>query len=131
MGYDKNLQQKEHDQTIHPSLRGIGFLFIFLIPLLSFVLADQVVKYLERNVGNFQMPPILQWDINIPVYGTIFNLPVVLIFTFIIAQGLFGVLNVINAAAYQATRNPIKQLFESEGTEYKKKRKTKKSKYKP
>lgn len=131
MGFDKHIQQKEVEKYTHPAWRGIGCFFIILIPILSFVLADQAVKFIERNVGNFQMPPPLQWDLNIPVYGTIYNLPVVLIFTFIIAQALFGLLNVINAAAYQATRNPIQQFFESEPTEFKRKRKTKKPKYKP
>lgn len=131
MGFDVNLQQKRSEEKTHAVWRGIGCFFLFLIPIMSFVLADMAVRFLEHSVGRFQLPRILQLDVNIPVYGTIFDLPVVLIFTIIIAQGLFTLLNTINAAVYQATRNPVKQLFESEPTEFKKKRKTKTPKYKP
>ena len=128
MGFETFSKSTDDGRKPHPVWRGIGFFLLILIPILSFALADVAVQYVKLNVRGARVPEAFQPDINLPVYGTVNDWPLVLIVAFLFALALFSIFSVFNAAAYRATRDQNKSVFESEKQPYKPKRKLKKPK---
>lgn len=128
MGFESFSKRTDDGRKPHPVWRGIGFILLILIPILSFALADVAVQYVKLNVRGARIPKVFQPDINIPIYGTVYDWPLVLIVTMLIALALFSIFSVFNAAVYRATRDQNKSVFESEKQSFKRKRKLKKPK---
>jgi hypothetical protein len=126
--YGENERKRERSRNPHPAWRGIGFLMMIGIPILSFAIADQVVIMLKsRGItipAQLMTPPM-----QIPVYGVVVDLYAVLVFTAMITLVLFGLFAVINAAMYSSSSQNTYRVFESEPQKFKKKRKLVKPDY--
>lgn len=126
--YRENERKRERARDPHPAWRGIGFLMMFGIPILSFAIADQVVILLKSR-GIAIPPQLMTPPMVVPVYGVVFDLYAVLVFTGIITLLLFGLFAIINAAIYSSSSENTYRVFESEPQRFKKKRKLVKPDY--
>lgn len=103
----------------HPIWRGIGCILILIVPPISFILADLVVKYgLGRG---WPLPPEMlgyiifpEWVWKIPVLASLAapianyaNLKAVLVFFVIVLVLLIGLYTTIYAFVYRVTGPPL------------------------
>ncbi len=121
-------EKREKSREPHPVWRGIGFVMMIVVPILSFAIADVVLQAIKRNgisiPFELQSPPV-----QIPVYGPVADLKAVLAFAFAIMLILFALFTIINAAMYRGSKESTYQLFQAQPKQFKKKRKLKKPKY--
>jgi hypothetical protein len=121
-------EKREKSKEPHPVWRGIGFIMMILIPILSFAMADVLLQLAKNNGINvpleFQSAPI-----PIPIYGPVANLKAVLILAFAIMLVLFGLFTIINSAVYRGSKDSTYQIFQAQPKQYKRKRKLKKPTY--
>lgn len=121
-------EKKQREDEPHPAWRGIGFLMIILIPILSFLISIEVVAALAMR--GFVLPEELRRPPQeILGMGPFANLPAILVFGVLIAAVLFGVFAVINAIIYGASAGNTYRAFESPPEQYKKKKKLKKRRF--
>lgn len=121
-------QKREKKREPHPVWRGIGFLMMILIPVLSFMLGDMAVKY-GKEQGIIIPEEFRYADLNIPLYGTVSDIFAVLAVGFVIALILFAIVAIINAAIYGTSRQTTYQTFQSKPQRYKRKKKLQKRRY--
>ncbi|MCB2178907.1 hypothetical protein KQH61_05785 [bacterium] len=121
-------KKREKKREPHPVWRGIGFLMMILIPLLSFMLGDMAVNY-GKGRGIVIPEEFRYADINIPLYGTVSDIYAVLAIGFVIALILFSIVAIINAAIYSTSQNSTYQTFQSKPQRYKRKKKLHKPRY--
>ncbi len=119
---------RERSKNPHPIWRGIGFMMIVFIPIISFAFADVVIRWAKQR-GVTIPEELTRVAVNIPLYGQVNDLFAVLILAFAVMLVLFGIFTIINAAVYQATSHTNLQVFESKPQNYKKKRKFQKPRY--
>lgn len=124
----KSRDERERERLPHPIWRGIGFTMIVLIPIVSFVISDELMKNWRNTVPGFSLPYSLSQTIEIPLYGEVGNFLGVLILTGIITLAFFAIISTINAMVYHATRERNIRVFESSPQRYKPKKKLKKPK---
>jgi len=121
-------EKREKSREPHPVWRGIGFIMMILIPILSFALSDVLLQAARSNGIN--IPLELQSGTTlIPVYGPVLDIKAVLAFGFAIMLVLFGLFTIINAAVYRGSKDSTYQIFQSQPKKFKKKRKLKKPRY--
>ena len=120
--------KKERSPDPHPVWRGIGLIMIIVIPILSFAIAEQALFYFAANnimiIEQLLAPPV-----EVPIWGTVYNWPAMLVFTFIIALVLFGIFALVNAIIYGTSTDKTLRSLESPPKQYKKKRKLQKPNY--
>lgn len=121
-------QKREKSREPHPVWRGIGFIMMILIPILSFAMSD-VLLQVGRNNGinvpiEFQSAPV-----QIPIYGSVADIKAVLILGFAIMLVLFGLFTIINSAVYRGSKDSTYQIFQAQPKQFKRKRKLKKPTY--
>lgn len=126
---DSQREEVERRRQPHPIWRGIGFLMIVLIPVVSFVFSDVMVQFAKKR-GVAIPEQLARISLNIPMYGKVNDLLAVLILTFVVALVLFSIFTIINAAAYRASADKTTQVFESKPQYFKRKRKLEKRRYK-
>lgn len=123
-----NSDKKERSPDPHPVWRGIGFVMIVMIPLMSFAIADQLMRYFAENniriINELLAPPV-----EVPLWGTVYNWPAMLVFAFVIALIMFGLFAMVNAVIYRSSSSKTLQTLESPPKSYKKKRKLAKPDY--
>jgi hypothetical protein len=124
----RSREDRERERLPHPIWRGIGFAMIVLIPVISFVISDELIQYWQNNVPGFSLPPNLRQSLVIPIYGEIDNFWGVLILTAILTLAIFAIFSFINAMVYRATREKNIRVFESSPQRYKPKKKLRKPK---
>lgn len=124
----KSKDERARDDMPHPIWRGIGVIMIVLVPLLSFVIADELIRYLGNNYPEFTLPLEMQATVNVPIYGEVDDFFGVLAFAVIITIAIFALFSVVNAFVYRTTREKNLRVFESRPEKYKQKRKLKKAK---
>lgn len=124
----KSKEERAREDQPHPIWRGIGIIMIILVPILSFVMADELIKYLGTNVPEFTLPLEMQRTIDVPIYGEVNDFFGVLAFAVIITIAIFALFSIVNAFVYRTTRERNLRVFESQPEKYKKKRKLKKAK---
>jgi Na+-driven multidrug efflux pump len=124
----KSKEERAREDLPHPIWRGIGIIMLVLVPILSFVIADELIRYFGNNVPEFTLPLEMQRTVDIPIYGEVNDFFGVLAFTVIIAIAIFALFSIVNAFVYRATREQNLRVFESQPEKYKKKRKLKKAK---
>jgi len=124
----KSREERERERLPHPIWRGIGFAMIVVIPLISFVISDELFKNWRNTVPGFNLPSGLSQSIDIPVYGEVGNFGGVLILTGIITLAFFAIISTINALVYRATRERNIRVFESRPQRFRPKKKLKKPK---
>jgi hypothetical protein len=118
-------EKGERSKEPHAIWRGIGFIMMVLIPVVSFAMSDKLLQY-ARTRG-VTIPEELRTNpMPIPVYGDVVDLYAVLILAVAIMLVLYGMFTIINAAVYRASAERTYQVFESKPQRYKKKRKLKK-----
>jgi hypothetical protein len=121
-------EKKQREDEPHPAWRGIGFLLLIGIPILSFLISTEVVAALVRN--GFVLPEELQRPPQeILGMGPFANLPAILVFGVLIAAVLFGIFAIVNAMIYGASAGNTYRAFESPPEKFKKKRKLKKRRF--
>jgi hypothetical protein len=124
----KSKEERAREDLPHPIWRGIGLIMIILVPILSFVIADELVKYFGTNVPEFTLPLEMQRTVDIPIYGEVNDFFGVLAFAVIITIAIFALFSIMNAFVYRSTREQNLRVFESQPQKYKKKKKLKKPK---
>jgi hypothetical protein len=124
----KSREERERETWPHPIWRGVGIVMIIVLPILSFVISDELVKYWEATIPDFVLPHQMRQTVNIPIYGQVNNFFGVLALTAIVTIAFFALFSVVNAIVYRSTMNKKLRVFESPPTAYKKKRKLKKAK---
>lgn len=110
---------KKKERTVHPIWRGIGCLMLLIVPLISYALADILVRYgIEQRlwfiprelIGYAQLPPEV-WRFRILAslfgwIGRIENLYANLIMTLVFVALIFGVIAMVYAMTYKAAGPP-------------------------
>ncbi|MGD8458467.1 MAG: hypothetical protein PVF83_18990 [Anaerolineales bacterium] len=124
----KSREERERETWPHPIWRGIGVIIIVVLPVLSFVISNELITYWEITIPGFILPYQMRQSVNLPILGEVRNFFGVLALAVIVTIALFALLSVINALVYRATRNKNVRAFESPPKKYKKKRKLKKAK---
>jgi hypothetical protein len=124
----KSKDERSREDLPHPIWRGIGVIMIVLVPILSFVIADELIRYFGNKFPEFVLPLEMQEAVDIPIYGEVKDFFGVLAFTVIIAIAIFALFSIVNAFVYRTTREKNLRVFESQPEKYKKKRKLKKAK---
>lgn len=88
---NKNSDEESKELTrVHPVWRGIGFLLMVVVPIMSFALADILLQQAPTFVDNFSIPPELQGVLSIPGYGVVNNWKAVAVLTLVISAVLFA-----------------------------------------
>jgi hypothetical protein len=123
-----NPDAKERSEEPHPIWRGIGLILMIGIPILSFAISSEVMVYFAENNITIS-EDLLAPPLEIPLVGTIFNWPALLVFTFVISLILYGIFAVVNALIYGTSSKSTLQKFEAPPEQYKKKRKLRKTNY--
>ncbi len=113
---------RERSKWPHPIWRGIGMVMMLLTPVVSFAIADLLVKYLDQKVRDFTLPDNLLKSVDIPGYGTVEMFGGVLIATLIVTMALYGILFTINSIIYSMFREQNLLALESKPERYKKRR---------
>ena len=80
----KSKDERARDDMPHPIWRGIGIIMIVLVPILSFVIADELIRYLGNRFPEFTLPLEMQGAVDIPMYGEVNDFFGVLAFAVII-----------------------------------------------
>lgn len=124
----KSKEERTRDSLPHPIWRGIGVILIVLVPILSFIIADELIKYWEATVPEFALPLEMQRTVDVPFYGEVNDFFGVLAFAVIISIAIFAFFSFANAFVYRTTREQNLRVFESRPEKYKRKRKLKKPK---
>ena len=124
----KSRVDRERERLPHPIWRGVGFAMIVVIPIISFVISDELVQYWQNSIPEFSLPANLRQTLEIPVYGEVENFWGVVILTALITLALFAIFSFINAVVYRTTREQNLRVFESRPQKYERKKKLKKAK---
>jgi hypothetical protein len=124
----KSKEDRERDTLPHPIWRGVGVVMIFVVPILSFVISDELIKYWDANIPEFILPYELSRTIDVPIYGEVDNFFGVLALAVIVTIAFFSLFSVVNAIVYRTTREQNLRVFESRPQKYKRKRKLRKAK---
>jgi len=124
----KSKEERARDDMPHAIWRGIGVIMIVLVPILSFVIADELIRYLGNKFPEFTLPLEMQGVVDIPIYGEVKDFFGVLAFAVIITIAIFALFSIVNAFVYRTTREQNLRVFESQPEKFKKKRKLKKAK---
>ncbi len=126
MRYDYNSQNTEADKKkkkskSHPAWRGIGFLIMIIIPLVSFVLSEIFLNYLKENIRGFRVPIELRTrPFEILTDWFVVDLWAVIIIAALIMFFLLSLIVLINTVIFRMTRNKNRNIFESNKKEFKK-----------
>ena len=120
----RSREQRERESQPHPIWRGVGFAMIVLIPIISFVISDNLIQYWQRSVSGFVLPDDLRRSID----GIVENFWGVILLTGILTLAIFAIFSFINAMVYRTTREKNVRVFESSPQRYKPKKKLKKAK---
>jgi len=124
----KSREERERESLPHPIWRGIGFAMIVLVPTISFVLSDELLKNWQNSIPGFTLPGNLRRTIEVPIYGEVDNFWGVLILTGIITLAVFAIFSTINALVYRSTRKRNLRVFDSSPQRYKPQKKLRKAK---
>lgn len=124
----KSREERERETWPHPIWRGIGVILIVVLPLLSFLISNELITYWEITIPGFILPYQMRQTVNLPILGQVRNFFGVLALAVIITTAIFALLSVVIALVYRTTRNKNLRAFESPPKKYKKKRKLKKAK---
>lgn len=114
--------ERERSRWPHPIWRGIGIVMMFLTPLVSFVLADMLLQYMNRTMRDFALPDMLIKSVQLPGYGEVKMIGGVLVLTVIVTFALFAILFTINAIIYSMFREQNLMALEAKPEPYRKKR---------
>jgi hypothetical protein len=124
----KSRAQRERDRLPHPIWRGVGVVMVVLIPIISFVISNELVIYWKNTIPGFILPSNLRQPLDIPLYGNVDNFLGVLALAVLITLAFFAVFSFVNAVVYSATREQNLRVFETPPRRYKRKRKLRKPK---
>jgi hypothetical protein len=124
----RSREERDRERLPHPIWRGVGFAMIVLIPIISFVVSDNLIQDWQRSISGFVLPDDLRRSIEVPVYGSVENFWGVIILTLILTLAIFAIFSFINAMVYRTTRERNLRVFESSPQRYKPKKKLKKAK---
>ena len=124
----KSREERERETWPHPIWRGVGIIMVVVLPILAFVISDELITYWEATIPGFTLPYQMRQTVDVPVYGQVNNFFGVLALAVIITIALFALFSVLNALVYRSTRNKNLRVFESQPVKYTKKRKLKKAK---
>jgi hypothetical protein len=124
----KSREDRERERLPHPIWRGVGFAMIVVVPIISFVISDELVQYWQNNVPGFSFPANLRQTLEIPVYGDVEGFWGVVILAALITLAFFAIFSFINAIVYRTTREKNLRVFESRPQKYERKKKLKKPK---
>jgi hypothetical protein len=80
---------------IHPIWRGIGFLFIVIIPVISLGLADSILPLLEEP-----LPEYLTQTVSFPWLGGVENFYARGILTLVLSIALFLLISILGSIVY-------------------------------
>lgn len=129
MGFQtmRSREDRERERLPHPIWRGIGFAMIVLVPAISFVISDELIKNWQNSIPGFVLPGNLRRTLEIPIYGEVDNFWGVLILAAIITLAIFAIFSFLNAMVYRSTREKNLRVFESSPQRYKPKKKLKKA----
>ncbi len=129
MGFQtmRSREDRERERLPHPIWRGIGFAMIVLVPAISFVISDELIKNWQNSIPGFVLPDNLRRTLEIPIYGEVDNFWGVLILAAIITLAIFAIFSFLNAMVYRSTREKNLRVFESSPQRYKPKKKLKKA----
>jgi len=123
----KSKEDRERETMPHPIWRGVGLFMIVVVPILSFVISHELVKYWEATIPEFILPMELRGTVDIPIFGEVENFLGILALTVIIVIAIFALFSVVNAVVYRTTREKNLRVFESQPERYKSKRKLRKA----
>ncbi len=106
---------KKKERAVHPIWRGIGCLMLLIVPLISYALADILVRYgidqrlwfIPRElIGYPQLPPtVWRFQVLTTLFGWIArieNLYANLVMTLVFMVLIFGVIAMVYAVMYKA-----------------------------
>ena len=124
----KSREEREREAWPHPIWRGVGIIMIFVLPILAFVISEELIKYWEASIPGFALPYQMRNTVDIPIYGEVNNFFGVLALAVIVTIALFALFSIVNALIYRATRSKNISVFEAPPVKYKKKRKLRKAK---
>lgn len=91
----KQRNQGPFPWKIHPIWRGIGFLFIIIIPVISLGLADQILPLLEEP-----LPEYLTQTVVFPGVGGVENFYVRTILTIVLSIAIFLLISILASIIY-------------------------------
>lgn len=81
---------------IHPVWRGIGCLFIFIVPIISLGLADTLLALVDEP-----LPVVLAETVTIPGFGEVDNFLGRLLFTGVLSIAVFLVISIVASIFYE------------------------------
>jgi len=103
--YGRRPQIQPRPWDVHPVWRGIGCLFIILIPILSYAGAVLLVQENAKS-GWIPIPPDLAKTITIPFVGAVPYLYANLMTAFVLAVIIYGVLVTLYIMVYSILGPP-------------------------
>ena len=128
----KSKEERERETMPHPIWRGVGLFMIVVVPILSFVISQELVngknEFWEATIPEFILPIEMRGTVSIPIFGEVENFLGILALTVIIVIAIFALFSVVNAVVYRTTREKNLRVFESQPERYKRKKKLKKAK---
>lgn len=86
---------------VHPIWRGIGCVFMVLIPILSFGVADVILDYLATTELVIETPSKV-----LPLLGEVENFWVLLVLGLLLIPAFFYALSMLGAVLYSALGGP-------------------------
>ena len=92
------VRQKERGPfrwRVHPVWRGIGCLFIIIVPLISIGLADTLMSLIDEP-----LPVVLAETVTIPGFGEVDNFLGRVLLTAVLSIGVFLVISIIASIFY-------------------------------
>lgn len=120
---EKTKQDLEKEREGHPVWRAIGFIFMILVPILSFVISDILVKQMQRKYGGFIIPEQFSGGMQILPGYFVHNFLAVVIMTVLVSMLVFGFMSFITAVIHWASPHPKRSSFDVPGEAYVPKRK--------
>ncbi len=92
---NKNQNREPFTWRIHPIRRGLGFLFIVIVPLISLGLADLIIPQLDEP-----LPEYLTQTISLPGIGGVEKFYARAILTLVLSIALFLLVSVVASIVY-------------------------------
>ncbi|MBT3241253.1 MAG: hypothetical protein HON98_11520 [Chloroflexi bacterium] len=121
--YTKPKPKPKKKKGQHPVWRGIGFVIMVIIPIISFGFSEIFLNYLEENVRGFSIPSQLRsGPFQITEDWVIMDILAVIAVGIVVMFFLLSIFAIINTLIYGFTRDKKSDVFEANKKEFKKKK---------